>query len=464
MKHLSMAAAFAAGLALTAPAVQVKVDFSKDVGTVKRLNGVCNLTPLVNSRTRSINDMVLKLEIPGYHLHDAVLENPGLALVDVSRIFPLFHADADDPRNYIFGPTDDYLRQAVEAGAEIDFRLGESIEHSRKTYRVHAPPDYEKWAKICCNIIRHYNEGWANGFKWNIRKWSIWEEPDTNPQLLDGAKDPFTEIYLPLYAVASRRIKKEFPYVEIGGPQSGAYQPRLAKFIDYCAEHKLPLDILGFTAYSQWIGTYVNAAEFARRKLDEKGYNKTKISIVEWHWGPLSWAGHGTANSKRHSEAWRAGLTGYESAAFTAAMLIRMQDTPVDNMYFYSMKCGAWGLFDFDRHPYPCYWAMYAFAQLAHGRTRVKTSVNGDRERWYAMASKQDDGKGRLLVSTIATGDYLTVEVAGGMKPVRVRTLDPVSEMADSANWRWDAKKKTLSVTRVFGNSSVFLIDFERAE
>lgn len=462
MKHLTSCAVFAIGFSLAASAVEVTVDFSKNVGTLKRLNGVCNLTPLSNSRTRSINDMVLKLEIPGYHLHDSALENPGLALVDVSRIFPLFHADENDPRNYIFGPTDDYLRPAIEAGAEIDFRLGESIEHSPKTYRVHAPPDYEKWARICCNIIRHYNEGWANGFRWNIRKWTIWEEPDTNPMLLNGAKDPFTEIYLPLYATASKYIKKEFPDIEIGGPQAVNHHT-VDKFIDYCAKHKLPLDILGFTGYSQSVQDFASRVNLTRRKLDQNGYVKTKISIVEWHWGPISWTGHGTVNSKRHSEAWLKGLTGYESAAFTAAMLIGMQDTPVDNMYYYSMKSASWGLFDINRHPYPSYWAMYAFAQLAHGRTRVMTSLNGDKTRWYAMASKQDDGKGRLLLSTISTSDGIYMKILGSMKPVRVRVLDPVSDMTETECWHWDAEKKFMHVRRSFGNSSVYLIDFEPA-
>ena len=85
------------------------VDFSQAVGKIRPLNGLCNATPLYNSRTRSINDKVLKLEIPYYRFHDASLENPGIELVDVCRIFPLFHADADDPRNYDFRATDDYL-------------------------------------------------------------------------------------------------------------------------------------------------------------------------------------------------------------------------------------------------------------------------------------------------------------------------------------------------------------------
>ena len=40
------------------------------------------------------------------------------------------------------------------------------------------PKDFRKWAQICEHIIRHYNEGWADGHKWDIRYWEIWNEAD----------------------------------------------------------------------------------------------------------------------------------------------------------------------------------------------------------------------------------------------------------------------------------------------
>ena len=46
--------------------------------------------------------------------------------------------------------------------------------------RVHnAPPkDFEKWAHVCLNIVKHYNGGWDNGFHDQIKYWEIWNEPD----------------------------------------------------------------------------------------------------------------------------------------------------------------------------------------------------------------------------------------------------------------------------------------------
>lgn len=435
------------------------VDFSKEVGSIKKLNGVCNATPIANSRTASINDLVLKLEIPYYRLHDATLENPGIQLVDVRRIFPLFHADANDPQNYDFRATDDYLKQVIDAGAKIEFRLGESIEHSPHQYLVNPPPNYEKWAEICCHIIRHYNEGWANGFKWNIRYWSIWEEPNTNPQLLTGAKDPFTEIYLPLYKVAVTRIKREFPDLKVGGPQSCG--PGLVKpFIDYCAANKLPIDFVGFTGYARNPEDYARPTGEIRKYLDEKGYTKTEIAIVEWHWGPMSWKGHGTVSSPRYAKEWSADLTGQNSTAFTAATLIRMQDAPIDYMYFYAMKCGDWGIFDANRNPRGCYYSLLAFAQLAHGETRVE-AMTVPAPNWYVVASKEKaTGRGYVLVATLRTEGVLwPITLKGGVKPISVKVINPVRDLEEVPDWRWEEKTGGLFIPREIGDSNVWLIE-----
>ena len=459
-------AAFAALSASAAETPPFTVDFSKEVGRIKRLNGVCNAAPLSNSHTKSINDMVLKLEIPYYRFHDASLENPGIQLVDVRRIFPLLHADADDPANYDFRATDDYLRQAVDAGAKLEFRLGESIEHSRRQYLVTAPPDYEKWADVCCHIIRHYNEGWANGFKWNIERWAIWEEPDTVPQLLAGAPDAFRTLYLPLYATAARRIKKEFPNLKVGGPQ-GFRTWHMRDFVDYCAANRLPLDFYGFTAYVRDPEDYAKMVREIRAYLDEKGYEDTTVTLSEWHWGPVSWRGHGTFVSARYAKAWSEELAGHDSTAFTAAALIRMQDEPVDAMAYYAMsagECGAWGLFDENRQPQGSYWAFLAFAQLAHGEIRVETPTV-PRERWYALASKDPKtGRGHVLVAALRTDGTLTpLTLRGGVKPVSVKVIDPIHDLEEVEGWKWDAVKGELFIPRDLGDSTVWLVETESA-
>jgi hypothetical protein len=80
---------------------------------------------------------------------------------------------------------------------------------------VHPPKDFDRWARVCVNIIRHYNEGWADGFRHNIRYWEIWNEPDLMPPspMWTGT----AEEYFRLYAVAAEAIKAHDSALKVGG-------------------------------------------------------------------------------------------------------------------------------------------------------------------------------------------------------------------------------------------------------
>ena len=82
-----------------------------------------------------------------------------------------------------FAFTDAYLKPLVEAGCKIFYRLGVTIENNWKikAYNIYPPKDFAKWARICEHVVRHYNEGWAHGFKWGIEYWEIWNEPENLP-------------------------------------------------------------------------------------------------------------------------------------------------------------------------------------------------------------------------------------------------------------------------------------------
>ena len=446
-------------LSMSASAAELAVDFSKEVGTIRRINGISNCAPLSGSKGGSYKGLLKPLEAPRTHLHDDALLSPGYAVVDVSRIFPLFHLDADDPRNYNFKPTDDYLKTAVEDGIEIDFRLGEAIEHSENVYRVHPPADPRKWADICSHIIRHYNEGWADGFKWNIRYWSIWEEPDTNPALLAGP-DPFYGSYFSLYKTAAPILKQRFPYIRLCGPQTCRGAKMIRDFVAFCAKEKLPLDALGWTSYRLRPEDFLAEATEYRGILDANGYADTELNIVEWHYGPVSWSGHGMRKTKEHQAEWKRHLNSVDSAAFTDASQILMQDSPVSMMHFYSLKSDNWGLFTAAMQPQLNYYSMLAFAQLAQGKVRVKAPLK-PQEGWYALASKDDEGRGRVLVAAFKSYGGLSIAVKGGQTPVRVRLIDGARSLEDFPGWRWDAAGQTLTIPRVMCDSAVWLVDFK---
>jgi len=110
MTMLYRAAVTAAVLCGTAVAAEISVDFTAPSGELKRLNGIINAVKLTQYGNPHVCAEYAALEPPYVRYHDAALTNPGAAVMDISRIFPLFHLDEDDPRNYDFRPTTRCMR------------------------------------------------------------------------------------------------------------------------------------------------------------------------------------------------------------------------------------------------------------------------------------------------------------------------------------------------------------------
>ena len=115
----------------------------------------------------------IKAGIPYARLHDSALYNTygGPHTVDVDIIFTDFDADPYLPESYDFACTDEYLKVIHHAGTKVFYRLGAGIEHWVKKYHTLPPKDFRKWAVVCEHIIRHYTEGWADGFRYDIEYW-----------------------------------------------------------------------------------------------------------------------------------------------------------------------------------------------------------------------------------------------------------------------------------------------------
>ena len=105
------------------------VDFSVTAGRIRpELHG-SGLGGQLTGPQSALLDVLRPLHLNGARTHDWALNNPGERLVDTHFIFPLMHLDADDPRNYYFGPTDEILAQTIEGlGMNVMYRMGTSIE------------------------------------------------------------------------------------------------------------------------------------------------------------------------------------------------------------------------------------------------------------------------------------------------------------------------------------------------
>lgn len=163
---------------------QVQVNFDKKTGIIKPMHGV-GQPPIVWDQYHMF-DYLKDAMIPFSRLHDVAGAYGGNRYVDIPNLFRDFEADPYDPESYDFAFTDLLITNLVERGIEPFFRLGVTIENSAriKAYRIYPPKDNLKWAQICEGVIRHYTEGWANGFHYNIRYWEIWNEPDNYEEIM----------------------------------------------------------------------------------------------------------------------------------------------------------------------------------------------------------------------------------------------------------------------------------------
>lgn len=154
--------------------------------------------------------------IPFSRLHDVGGVFGGGRFVDVPNIFRNFDADETNAANYDFTFTDLLIKALTDAGVEPYYRLGITIENQAlvKAYHTHPPKDPAKWARICEHIIRHYTEGWADGFYYTIRYWEIWNEPEVQNEMMWSGTP---EEYYHLYEVAAKHLKACFPHLKIGG-------------------------------------------------------------------------------------------------------------------------------------------------------------------------------------------------------------------------------------------------------
>jgi len=382
------------------PAAEIRVDAGRKIGAIRALHGV-NGGPICYGGLVDVSAQQKALGIPLTRNHDA--NWPARDAVDIHAIFPNFKADAESPENYRFGPTDDYLKSIAAVGSGIVYRLGESIEHTPRKYYVHKPADYDQWAKICIGVVRHCNEGWADGLHLDIRHFEIWNEPDLGLQQWDGTP----EDYYRLYAVAAKAIKGRFPKVKVGGPAAcnpGRFKgdqfvlpPYLGGFLDYCRKESVPLNFLSWHLYADDPTMAGRLSVALRRVLDERGFKGTEIHLNEWNYTPGKnyWQavfGHHPEQMQRLHEK----TGGPEGAAFAAYVLLDIQDSPLDMANFYSADHGYFGMFDFYGVPRKTYHAFRAFKALADHPTRV--AVEGGKPGELNVAAGLDAGNRELAI------------------------------------------------------------------
>ena len=201
--------------------MRVSFDFDKKVGAIRAMHAVGQ--PPHPDLEGAYMHYLTEAHIPFCRLHDFGGMYGGMVYVDIPNLFRDFDADENDPASYDFGFTDVLIEHCIKANCEPIYRLGIAIDNYPwvKAYRTAPPKDFAKWARVCEHIIRHYNEGWANGFSYGITYWEVWNEPDCYyPDFSYNCMWTGTpEQYYALYETTAKHLKKCFgDTIKIGGP------------------------------------------------------------------------------------------------------------------------------------------------------------------------------------------------------------------------------------------------------
>lgn len=366
--------------------ITTTIDAGKTAGNIKPLNDMC-CGPVCLRGYHDFTSYYKELGVQYVRLHDIPYTFD--AVQDINYVFPNMEADPEREESYNFGQTDFYINTITSEGMKVIYRLGYSIEFE-KTPLVHnvPPASFDKWASICAHVVRHYNQGWANGKELGITYWEVWNEPDS-PGFWAGSPESFYQ----LYEATAKAVKAVDPALKVGGPALAALKMDfLEGLLKYCQEHQTPLDFVSWHHYA-WDAEDVAArAAQVRTLMDKYGFTKAESILDEWNFIPANYA-----------ELDRQGLftqqAGMPGTAFDAAVLIRLQDAPVDIANFYTGTCLVYGLFNIYGTPHKAYYSFLAFRRMLDCPKRLAID-NPNQEGVYVLAGLSED---KTMVRVLAS-------------------------------------------------------------
>ena len=241
--------------------------------------------------------------------------------------------------------------------------------------------------------MRHYNEGWANGFHHNIQYWEIWNEPDAT-NFWSGT----LEQYADFYAILVTALKQHNPKLKVGGPAVSHDFKFLERFLALCRQRNLPLDFCSWHCYTERPDTVLKKAREVQRLLDRHAFTKTENQLNEWSPCPRPFQEMRRDPFIAREFFERAGSS--EGGAFDASVLCYLQDTSVHVATFYSGDTLRWGFIDRNGAPKTSYFAFLAFRRMLDTPRRVVAEGN-DLESGFAVLAGLSEGKSqaRILIS-----------------------------------------------------------------
>ena len=375
----------------------IHFDMTSDFGPFKPLNatnGGAVHKRHAADQYRSNFEEYKRARIPYARNHDSqgITAYGGTYAHDITKLFPRFEADPYDAASYDFACTDEAILVTLEAGTKTFFRLGEGIEHDIKKHDTLPPPDFRKWAVICEHVIRHYTEGWADGFHHDMPYWEIWNEPDldpddsTNKRCWGGTRAQFFD----LYEITAKHLKKCFPHLKIGGPASCGNEAWCEAFLAEMHRREVPLDFFSWHIYTTKPSEISKKAYRISALLEKYGYTNAESILNEWNYNK-NWTDKYVYSLKV--------IHSVKGAAFLMAGISVSQAAPIDMLMYYDTRPSAFnGAFDYyTLEPLKGYYALYWYGMFYDGFREKRASSS--LQDIYTLCGTNGSGKLQCIIT-----------------------------------------------------------------
>lgn len=360
------------------------------------------------------------------------------------NIFPDFSKDPELEDSYDFETTDVRVKKLVDEGFEILFSFSPSW--SDPVFKNTADPpgtirdssgrithtadlnDFKKFANICKHIAMHYNAGWKNGYYYNIKRWEMWNEPETNDIFWKGTPMQFYQ----MFAELAKTFRAYDPSLLIYGPGNAEVVPPsnagvdsatyTSQFLDYCGKNSVPIDVYTWHSYGGETKTpshIKTVADDIRTKLTTYGYGSAKMSCDEWNSG---------INQDNFSD------TG-KGAAYYGCALAFMTEKDLIEMYQYRGDDHPLGIIrQTDGQFKTAAYTLKAWKQMTESCTRLSASTTetGD---FAVMASKSSSDGSYYVMASNCTTESKTMRLA-------------FSNMASLSSKGWTVTRKVITDTQ----------------
>ncbi len=280
----------------------VRVNCAETMGRIKNLMGLQggprpdapNVTPDLSDYYRRMGVNMVRLP------------QDNRDVLFLGYLFPDETADPLDPASYRFDEFDLYAKAVRSIGAEFlweaQYVIGKKgLSRARGRRRRTGIPhlkvvprgEMEKWTTVCVQVLRHLNDGWADGHHLGVRTVEFINEPFMGSPELAYSRDA-PERCWECYAAFARAIKAYDSKIKVFAPSltdADMRYPRvnlLESFLDYVAERGVPLDYLTWHAYLPEPASYLKIARRIGEALDRRGKRLAHVRVANTEWDARS--------------------------------------------------------------------------------------------------------------------------------------------------------------------------------